>query len=250
MRLALLFVLLAPAALPWGPTGHRVVALIAQNHLAPETLAEIELLLGAESMADASTWADDARSLPNWRHTGPWHYVNIPDGQTYRKSKKERGGDVLYAIERFRANLARRRNSPVKRADAVRFLIHFIADLHQPLHVGRAEDRGGNLIQVQWFGQPENLHRVWDSGLMGRKRLSDVQWAERLDHADPKQAARWTSSTPLDWAAESQALRPSVYQIGDGNLSARYYEDNIAVVQQRLLQAGLRLAALLEKALH
>jgi hypothetical protein len=249
MRLLLLLLLAAPAALPWGPAGHHVVALIAEHHLPPETLDEIARLLEGQSMADASTWADDVRSLPNWSHTGPWHYVNIPDGETYRQSKKARGGDVLHAIERFRKNLARRRNSPVKRADALRFLIHFIADLHQPLHVGRAEDRGGNLIEVFWFGAPSNLHRVWDSGILGRRRRTDAEWVAELDRAGPEDAARRVASKPLDWARESQAFRADVYRIGDGRLGARYYDDNLPIVRERLLQAGLRLAAFLQQAL-
>ena len=250
MRLIWLLLVSASAAFGWGPAGHQVVALIAHNHLEPETVAEIELLLGGQSMAAVSTWADDVRSQPNWRHSGPWHYVNIPDGQTYRKSKKARDGDVLYAIERFRKNLEQRSNSPEKRADALRFLIHFVADLHQPLHVGRAEDRGGNLIELEWFGEPQNLHQVWDSGVMGRRGLSVKKWVRDLDQANPEQAARWRRSGPRDWAAESQAVRAQVYRVGDGKLGRAYYEANLPVVRERLAQAGVRLAALLEKALR
>lgn len=248
MRL-LPLVLLAAPALAWGPTGHRVVALVAQDHLSRPALAEIETLLDGETMAEASTWADDVREQRAWRQSAPWHYVNIPDGKTYEHSRKNRRGDVLRAIERFRRDLANRRNSPAKRANALRFLIHFVADLHQPLHVGRAEDRGGNTIEVTWFGQPSNLHRVWDSQIISRRRIRFQRWAASLERPSPSQVAAWTDSGPLDWAAESQALRPQVYRIGDGNLGERYDRENLPIVRKRLLQAGVRLAAFLEKAL-
>ena len=246
MRLALLFLLAAPA-LAWGPTGHRVVALVAEEHLSAPARLEVHTLLGGETLAEASTWADDVRERRTWRQSSPWHYVNIPDGKTYKQSRKNRRGDILTAIERFERDLANRRNSPAKRANALRFLIHFVGDLHQPLHVGRFEDRGGNSIDVTWFGEPTNLHRVWDSQIISRRRISFRRWADSLDRPSRQQIAAWTASGPLDWAAESQELRPRVYRIGDGKLGKRYDRDNLPVVRERLLQAGVRLAAFLEK---
>jgi hypothetical protein len=242
--------LTAAPAVAWGPNGHRVAALIAENHLEPGARAEVKLLLGGQTLAEASTWADDAREQRNWRQSAPWHYVNIPDGQTYASSRKNRRGDVLQAIERFRKTLADRRASPAKRVDALRFLVHFVADLHQPLHVGRAEDRGGNDVEVRWFGRPSNLHQVWDSGILGRQRMSAERWAASLDRAGPERVDGWLDSSPLDWAVESQELRPQVYRIGDGNLGERYLRENLLIVRRRLLQAGVRLAALLEQTLR
>ncbi|MCB1021881.1 MAG: S1/P1 nuclease [Bryobacterales bacterium] len=247
MRMICLLLLCALSAPAWGPKGHRIVALIAEERLAPNVLARLHGILGGETLAEASTWADDARQLPNWRQSGPWHYVNIRDGQTYRKSKKERRGDVLTALERFRKNLGK--GSAGQRKDALRFLIHFVADLHQPLHVGRAEDRGGNLVEVSWFGRPSNLHAVWDSGILSYERLRDDEWVRLLTRVDAAQAERWADSTPLDWAEESMALRPKVYRIGDGKLGRDYQQANLPAVRQRLAQAGVRLAAFLERAL-
>ena len=250
MRVFLALLLLAAPALAWGPTGHRVAALVAEDHLSRPALAEIETLLKGETLAEASTWADEVRERRTWRQSGPWHYVNIPDGQTYEQSRKNRRGDILTAIERFRRDLANRRNSRAKRANALRFLIHFIADLHQPLHVGRYEDRGGNTIEVTWFGEPMNLHRVWDSQIISRRRISFRRWHDSLDRPSRKQVAAWTASGPLHWAAESQALRAQVYRIGDGKLGERYDRDNLPVVRERLLQAGVRLAAFLDDILR
>ncbi len=248
-RLVAALLLAASAAPAWGPTGHRVVALIAERNLDPLTRAQVELLLDGETLAEASTWADDVRERRSWRRSAPWHYVNIDDDETYKSSRKNRRGDVLRAIERFEKDLRRRANSHAKRANALRFLIHFVADVHQPLHVGRWGDRGGNTIDVFWFGQPSNLHRVWDSAIISRRRISFKRWAASLKDPTTEQAARWVDSTPLDWAAESQALRPLVYRIGDGKLGRRYYRQSDPVVRERLVRAGLRLAALLERLL-
>ena len=250
MRALFLLLCAAPAAVAWGPTGHRVVALIAEERLSAAVRLEIRSLLGNETMPEASTWADDVREQRSWRQSGPWHYVNIGDGETYESSRKNRRGDILRAIERFEKDLARRRNSPAKRANALRFLIHFVGDLHQPLHVGRWADRGGNTIEVTWFGQPANLHQVWDSRIVSRQRIGYTAWAKSLPRPSREQAARWADSGPLEWAAESQALRRDVYRIGDGRLGKRYYEGNLPIVRERLVQAGVRLAAFLERTLH
>ena len=201
-------------------------------------------------MADASIWADDIRTQEKWGYTAPWHYVNVPDGQTYKASRKSRDGDVLVAVERYRRNLKNRSNSPVQRADALRFLIHFIGDLHQPLHVGRAEDRGGNQIQVEWFGRPSNLHWVWDAAILDHAQWTEATLAAAHELADEAQMARWVSSGPLDWANESQALRSSVYALGNARLAQPYYDASLPIVRKRILQAGVRLAAFLEKALR
>ena len=250
LRISLLALAAVPAAFAWGPTGHRVVALIAEDHLDAATRAEVRIVLGGESIAAASTWADEVRERRTWRQSGPWHYVNIDDGETYESSRKNRRGDILRAIERFERDLARRGSSPAKRANALRFLIHFVGDLHQPLHVGRWADRGGNSINVTWFGEPVNLHQVWDSRIISRRRMSFERWAKSLPRPRPEQAARWADSEPLDWAAESQALRSQIYRIGDGKLGKRYFESNLPIVRERLAQAGVRLAAFLERTLR
>ncbi|MEZ5364612.1 MAG: S1/P1 nuclease [Bryobacterales bacterium] len=250
MRMLCLFLLCAASAPAWGPTGHRVVAILAEERLDPALVARIRVILGGDSLADVSTWADEARNLPNWRHSGPWHYVNIGDGETYKSSRKEKRGDVLRAIERFQKDLTKRSGSLQKQRDALRFLIHFVADLHQPLHVGRAEDRGGNLIEVDWFGRRSNLHRVWDSDIIAQQRISFTRWAASLPRPTPEQAALWAKSKPLDWAVESQRLRPAVYRIRDGKLGQPYYADSLPIVRERLTQASVRLAALLEQSLR
>ena len=221
------------------------MAAVAERRLDPLTRAQAKLLLDGKTLAEASNWADDVRERRTWRRSASWHYVNIDDGQSYRQARKHRRGDVLTAIARFERDLADRRSSATKRANALRFLIHFVADIHQPLHVGRWVDRGGNTIELSWFGRPSNLHRVWDSGIIGRQRISSTRWAASLRPPSREQALRWTDSSPLGWASECQRLRPVVYDLGDGRLSEAYYRRALPVVREQLLKAGVRLAALL-----
>ncbi|NJL30033.1 MAG: hypothetical protein HC897_20130 [Thermoanaerobaculia bacterium] len=136
--------------------------------------------------------------------------------------------------------------------EALRFLVHFIGDLHQPLHAGYAGDRGGNEIQLLWFGQPSNLHKVWDDGLIASEELSFSEWVRFLDRATPEQISAWRGGGYLEWAVESRAVLAQVYDFEGATgrppeLGYRYAWRNLPLVKQRLLQAGIRLASVLDK---
>lgn len=246
-----LVVLLAlpSAALAWGPTGHRVVGAIAEAHLSAEARTRVAELLGTDSLPRVGTWADEIRSDPAWARVETWHYVNIGDGETYENSKKSETGDVLEAIGRLSKLLADPATPRGERVDALKLLVHFVGDIHQPLHVGRAEDRGGNDILVLWQNEPSNLHTVWDSGMIDATHLSYTELANFLDHVEPEQQKAWLAGGPAEWAKESISLRPQVYDLGDRKLGNKYVYRNWPTVEVRMAQAGIRLAALLEKLL-
>lgn len=239
-------VLAAPApASAWGLTGHRVVGRIAERHLTPAAAQAVAELIGPQTLAQVGVWADDVRSDPAWKKADPWHYVSIDDGETYESTAKNPEGDVVEAMRRFEAVLRDSRAGREERAQALKFLVHFVADVHQPLHVGRRADRGGNEVAVIWFDQPGNLHSVWDSEIIDSTRLSFSELAEFLDRSAPQEVAGWQRSTYLDWVRESFELRPGVYDTGGGKLSWNYRYASLPVVERRLLQAGVRLAGLL-----
>ncbi len=244
---AALFLLLPAAAAAWGPTGHRVVGQIAENHLSSAARYGVECLIGPEGLAEASTWADEIRSDPAWDKATPWHYISIDDGETLETTERSPHGDVLWAIHHFsdvlRSPDASRRN----KADALKLLVHFVGDVHQPLHVERRGDGGGNGVRVTWFGEPTSLHHLWDTGLIEHEKLSFTEIARFLDHPTSEQVAAWQASTPEDWVRESLALRAQVYDIGDGDLGYAYAYRELPLVKKRLLQAGVRLAGLLDR---
>ncbi len=167
----------------WGQLGHRVIGELADERISGRTRAEIEMILGEEDLAQASTWADEERSNPSdfWqKEAGPYHYVTVPDGKTYDDVGAPVEGNALTALERF-AETVRDREAPrAERALALKFIVHIVGDLHQPLHVGNGTDRGGNDVKVRWFGDDTNLHSVWDTQLIGSRTLSYTEYAEWL----------------------------------------------------------------------
>ncbi len=247
---ALLFLLLPAGAAAWGPTGHRVIGQIAEDHLSAAARRGVEALIGPESLAEAATWADEIRSDPAWEKAAPWHYIAIDDGQTLETTRRSPDGDVLWAIHHFSDVVASADASHQDKVEALKLLAHFVGDVHQPLHVERRGDGGGNGVHVTWFGTPTNLHRVWDSEMIDGERLSFSELARFLDHPTSGEVAAWQASTPEDWARESFALRDQVYgDVGDGKLGYAYAYRKLPIVKRRLLQAGVRLAGLLDQIL-
>lgn len=248
LRFAVLIIaagMLGQPLFAWGPIGHRIIGRIAQNHLTPEAARAVDALIGPETLAQVSTWADFIKSDPAWEKASPWHYVDIPDGETYATMKKNPKGDVVWAIRHFSAVLRDPKASRSDKQVALKFLVHFVGDVHQPLHVGRPSDRGGNDIKVTWHGQPANLHQVWDSFMIDDQKLSYTEYAAFLDHPTPEQIKHWQDSGVLDWVRESYDLRKQAYDIGNGQLGFKYTYKNLPIVEHRLLQAGVRLAGLL-----
>ena len=244
--------LFAPGLLwSWGRTGHRVSAMMAESRLTPAALAAVRSLLEpGESLADASTWADEQREVPR---SGPWHYVNVPISEPrYDPRFCSPEGCVVSKVEDFERVLSDPRASRAEKQQALRFLVHFIQDLHQPLHVGDTGSRGGNLVQVRFFDVGTNLHRVWDSAVIEWHSTDEANVAagtERL--ATPQMAAAWSKGSVEDWATESLAEAKLAYclpgtdrLIGSGTkLGEEYCRFALPIIQLRLAQSAVRLAA-------
>lgn len=231
----------------WGVTGHRATGWIAEKYLSKNARKELKRILNNQSLAMASTWMDEIRSDSTYDYATDWHWVTIPDGQTYEQSTKNPKGDVIEAIERITASLRSKKLSAKQETEAVKMLIHLIGDLHQPLHVGGNNDKGGNDIKIMWFRTDSNLHRVWDSDMIDDTRLSYTELAQSLDTPTPAQLTSWQRSTVRDWATESMTYRQQVYNYGQGKLGYQYTYNNFYIVRQRLLQAGVRIAAVLNE---
>ena len=241
-------------ALAFGPTGHRVAGMIAESHLCPRARVFIEPLLDGTTLANAAAWADWIRDDPAWAQAKPWHYINVGDREAIARARKNPGGNVLTALARFEQEVADQRLPRERRAEALRFFVHFLADLHQPLHVGRAEDHGGNDIDVAWRGKRRSLHSLWDAEwLLDRDRLTTAEAARAIGGLATGQLLQWQAGDVLDWAEESRAFRPVVYALppaGSGgvvNLDAAYLVTARNVVSLRLAQAGVRLAGRLNR---
>jgi len=246
--------LFSASAWPWGEEGHRITATIADGLLTSEARASVEDLLEGETLADVSTWADQVRRTDYWADTRPLHYMNVEKGASEMVVLRDcRAGDsVLGALAYYRMVLQSETADKQSRKEALKFLVHFIGDIHQPLHVSYAEDKGGNDVDVRFYGRPGNLHAVWDSLLLKRYATDWKKVAEELQQSlDEETRQAYGSQDPLVWAEESFGYtRTTAYQFDDpDSLGESYYNRNIPVVLLRLKQAGVRMAAVLNSIL-
>lgn len=232
----------------WGQTGHRVVGLIAERHLTKKAQKNLKLIMGNESLAMVSNYMDQIRSDTAYDFMYTWHWATIPGGQTYEQAGTPESGDVIVTIQRLVQELKTKRFTNGDEFFTLKLLVHLVGDIHQPLHVGNGTDKGGNEVRLKYFWKSSNLHRVWDSGIIDKQQLSYTEYAHSIDYASPRQINEWQAASVLDWAYESVALREQLYDIPeDGKLSYRYNYDNLATVNLRLLQAGIRLAGILNE---
>lgn len=171
----------------WGKTGHRVTGQIAQEYLTGKTKRALNDLLDGHSLAFISTFADDIKADRAYSKYSAWHYVNYPLGMRYRDSEKSEYGDIVTAIEECIFKVKDKKNTREDRIFHLKMLVHLIGDLHQPMHASRAKDKGGNDIQVQWFGEGSNLHRVWDKNLIESYGMTYTELASELDGVNRKE---------------------------------------------------------------
>ncbi len=244
--------LCAVPAFAWGPLGHHVVARIAEARLTPQAWAEAQKLLalrGARHLSDVANWADDVRDVDPklFRRTKRLHYVNFHSRDCHYDPPRDcrHGQCVVAAIEEYSAILANRANSPALRAEALVFLVHFVGDVHQPLHASYRHDAGGNDYEVHWQGRDVNLHRVWDSLLIDSAHLSARGYASKLMSAATPIA---TGGTPAAWAEEScRVVRDDGVYPASHSIDLAYVARERPIAEQRLRQAGARLATLLNR---
>ena len=269
---ALLTLAISPAALAWSALGHRMVGELAQRHISPAALAQVELLLAGEpdpTLAGVADWADRLRDLDpeRFKATSRWHYVNTPPGLDcdYDAARDCPGGNcVIGAIQAQRRILADRSQPLEARRDALKFIVHFVGDVHQPMHANNHDDLGGNRYQVSLRTelQPEayarkyyvdgvmgtNLHSVWDYYILGTEGLSLAQYSDRLDRLPwPPMPADGPQTGPEAWAGESCRLIEARHVYPDGHKMDRSYLDEYRpLAEQRVRQAAWRLAQILD----
>jgi nuclease S1 len=253
---ALLFFVWAEPTYAWGRLGHRIISRLAEKRLTPRAKVAIAKLLDpGESLADASTWADEnRRRLPK---TAPWHYVDVPlDEPRYDarfSGEVSTKGCVVDKINEFRLTLRDKSKSTEDRGFALRFLINCLKDMHQPCHVGDNGDKGGNRTQVRFFDRGTNMHALWDSGMIERVSKSEAVWLADLAAPEARQEAM--KGTVEDWATESLLAARRAYQVSETGkrlksgqkLGDAYLNANLPVVRKRLYQGGIRLAMVLNE---
>lgn len=239
----------AAPAFAFGSLGHEVVAELAARQLNPAAKREVERLFGKPAdvaLREASVWPDHLKGLRALGALGPLHYVSMPKDQCTLDREKlcPRGNCVVAALESFTVNLGDAANDAV-RAEAVRWVVHLVGDIHTPLHAFDV-DKGGNDYQLQFRGEGTNLHQLWDSGLTKRREQDAERFADRLERAGAKASS---SGVPADWALESCRIASKLYPPKSRTIDQAYVDANLPIAERRMVEAGARLAAILNRTL-
>lgn len=251
-----LLVLLPSIALAWGPNGHRIVAKLAEDQLDARARLKVRPLLavlGVDSLTDIATWADEMRADPSQREfsraTSRLHFVNFTDSRCHYDPPAicANGRCVVAAINRYASVLGDRSAPDRKRAEALRYLVHFVGDAHQPLHASYRDDRGGNNYQVRFHGKGSNLHSIWDSKIIASRHLSWQDYVRRLE----RQPIADDDEGPVDWVEQSCRISRDDGVYPRSRTIDKPYLDRMRPITERQLRlAATHLASLLERTLE
>lgn len=272
MRIARYFILIAflpTFAHAWGAKGHSVIAELAERGLSPNAAAQIRSLnFGAplrEIASEPDAWRGEESKGLRQGDTGPLHYSNIPnESATFDRARDCKDDQcIVAAIEKYLAVLKDKSQPKDKRTEALIYVVHFMGDLHQPMHAAGGKvrdeqtgemvpDRGGNHVKIRFLGMETNLHSAWDSMLIDWGPSTVDEYVEYLAAYEMRgrSVEELQRGTLVDWFNESHyAAVHDAYAIGNGNLGSEYAKKNIGVIYERLLRGGLRLRKVLEEAL-
>ena len=259
-RLRVLLVLLTAFSWPrpclaWGHEGHQIIALIAEHDMTDSAKAKATALLDGSGIDVIASWADEYRT--QHRETAPWHYIDCPLAEPKIDMARDcpQGDCVVAKTEQFLATLRLTTSTQAARAEALKFVVHFVGDVHQPLHDEDNGDKGGNTRYVVFERHPDNLHWIWDTGLLEHINRDPQALAEELERRITAQdLADWEKGSILDWANEGHQLAQAVAYGDLGNespapITAAYEKQSDPAIEVQLERAGVRLAWLLNSAL-
>lgn len=268
-------VMISTNALAWGPTGHRVVGDVAENHLQASVFYRVTEILGGQSMSRVSNWPDEIKSEPEtYSHTYGWHYTDWKEGD-HDHDEEQSSGKLISSLKDHIEVLRDPAATNAAKAVALKFVIHLIGDLHQPLHVGNGLDQGGNKCRVTFHKKEMNLHALWDEAMIDFTNLSYTELSDYVSQGrSDEETSEYASGDILDWALESKNLRSTIYPanvraseepmsvmqycrsdivVDPADMPKLAYEYSykfMSVVEKRLFQSGVRLAFILNQNLR
>jgi len=249
-----LFFYLPFQTMAWGILGHRIVGEIADSYLSKKAKKEVYKILGTESIAMSSNWADFIKSDPAYGYLYNWHFINFKGGLTEEQVltylNRDTATDAYTKINFLVAELKKKDLSADNKLLYLRMLIHVVGDIHQPLHTGRPEDLGGNKIRVLWFKDSVNLHQVWDDRLVNFQQLSYTEYATAINHTNEAQLKEWQQEPVSTWIYQSYQYAEKIYsdiKKPDQKLDYKYNFDYVNILNRQLLKGGVHLAGLLNE---
>ncbi|HMC57837.1 MAG TPA: S1/P1 nuclease [Candidatus Solibacter sp.] len=242
----------------WGPEGHDLVARLAGAHLTAAARVQVAEILGpGVTLASISSWPDQIRRARP--ETAAWHYTDIPIDRPHLDMERDcpKGDCAIAKIEDFQKVLGDSAAPPQQRREALMFLVHFVGDMHQPLHSSDNKDKGGNNVQTDFFGKSTNLHSVWDGGLLARMGDEDRLFADFSRDLTPKRQKKWAKGTVEEWAEEAHTASqrivygklPKVAAGAPEPIGEAYERAADPLIRRQIEKAGVRLAAVLNATL-
>lgn len=254
VAVAISFLFISFQSNAWGLLGHRIIGEIADTYLTKKAKKEVYEILGNESVAMSSNWADFIKSNPAYNYLYNWHFINLDAGLTKEQVEAYLASDTAvdaYTKVNFLVTELKNRQLPAEtKRMYLKLLIHIVGDLHQPLHVGRAQDLGGNKIKVLWFRDSSNLHQVWDERLINFQQLSYTEYAKAINYTTTELVSQWQQEPISAWISQSYLLAQKIYadiQHPDQKLDYKYNYEYLGILNQQLLQGGVHLAGLLNE---
>lgn len=233
----------------WGQKGHDTVTALAERHLTEATRQTVDSLLDGKSIVYYANWLDNASNTPEYAYSKTWHYKNIDADKTYDNAPNIPEGNIVQAIYAQTLVLQDSKSTKEEKSLALKMIIHLLGDIHQPMHMGRASDRGGNSHYIKFFKSASNLHTVWDSKLLeAGHKWSYTEWVDQIDRATPEEQMQIIKGgTPDSWGRETYEIAKAVYDSTpvDTNVSYDYIAEWTPTVEKQFLRGGLRLADLL-----
>ncbi|RZK79993.1 MAG: S1/P1 Nuclease [Pedobacter sp.] len=219
--LPLLLMACSLTLISWGVVGHRAIGKIAEQHLSTKAKTAVGDLLGNESLAMVSTYPDEIRSYQQFAYTAPWHYVNLPHGLTFEQFSNQlttlEKPNIYKALLNCVTDLKNPTKTKEEKVFALKFLVHLVGDLHQPMHTGRSEDSGGNGVKVKLMRKESNLHGLWDSGLIDYAGMTYTELANTCDQANNQTIKQWQKDDIVKWVYESYEISQNLYAEAEKN---------------------------------
>lgn len=248
------FIYLPLQSMAWGMLGHRIVGEIADQYLTPKARKEIKAILGNETIAMASNWADFIKSDTAYRYINSWHYINFEKGLTLTQMqevlKKDTAVDAYTRLNFLSKELKNKNLTKDKKVMYLKLLIHIAEDLSQPLHVSPVGSTGGNDIKVNWFSQSTNLHSLWDTHLIEQQELSYTEYTKAINFPTIAQKNKYMHQPMAEWLFDSYTIATKLHEdikTIQPRLGYEYNYKYLSTLNDQLLKGGLRLAGLLNQ---
>jgi hypothetical protein len=229
----------------WGAKGHEIVSEVAFNYLDESTKKIVLHYLDGMTIQEAATWMDRIKKDQSLNYMKPYHYANFQKGATIKNNS---GTNIIAVLSKAIAELKNHKKLSKKEVKMrLLFVFHLIGDLHEPLHVGYASDKGGNKVQINFKGKGTNLHSFYDSGIIKYKKIKFKDCLNPM-MSTKKEVARYRKINVVEWAKESRSFLPEIYNFKGHKVSEEYVDKNTVIIKSQLFKAGIRLASVLNLA--